>query len=140
MRPYRAIPVGGKDFVYGWYVFVNSTHYIIKDGANARSDYKIVWIDSKATTWIEVIPETVGQQIGIKDKNGVEIYEGDKVHIWSTFYKKDMPEAEVFWNEKAAKFDIKPSDGQYHHWLAMGHHKGWFVEVIGNIHQEADNG
>jgi len=134
MRPYRGLTKDGK-WVKGWHCQIGNRHFI------ATEPYDIGWSGGEVLKWhiagfIEVIPETVGQQIGLPDKNGVEIYAGDKVHIWSTFYKKDMPDAEVFWNEKAAKFDVKPADGQYHHWLAMGHHKGWFIEVIGNIHQE----
>ncbi len=29
IRPYRAIPIGQKNFVYGWYVEINNHHYIL---------------------------------------------------------------------------------------------------------------
>ena len=76
------------------------------------------------------------QYTGLKDKNGVEIYEGDIVKAFHFEYETNTTTA-VVWEKCAFSLGIDWKDG-IHDWHSMEQYDSCDLEVIGNIYENSE--
>jgi len=124
--------VGGgrpiKEWVYGC--------FIIDESCKNEFKYRIQPKESKQLYAPAVIPETVGQYTGIKDKNGTEIFEGDIIsgieHRGTTIYEEGICKTNAWDVEIKYAVEFNPPC------LQRVLHDHDFCEVISNIYQNPD--
>jgi uncharacterized phage protein (TIGR01671 family) len=119
---FRGLRVDGKGWVYGFYYQYNSKSFI---GSENHSDDSDTYYNHK------VIPVSVGQLIGQKDNNDVDIYEDDIL----TRIKTDSVDS-IF---GVVEYDgleftaINIDDPE--NYDSVLHYQEDLIQVIGNIHQ-----
>ncbi len=132
MREYRGKRVDNGEWAYGWYCKITScgrdTHCIIPD--DATFDFAQDLPDVIAG-WVEVIPESVGQYIGLNDKNGVKVYGGDDVDVSMSFEGGTLPHrGYIVYDNEFGAFGTKNDAGV----TLLHNHCLHTLKVIGNIH------
>ena len=126
---FRGLDAATKEWVYGNYCkaeLLNESgfeHFIIEQPVNGSTH--------------RIIPETVGQFIGLRDKDGVEAYEGDiteddRGRQWVIYWAPGG-----FGTCRTYEF-LKHPTMQLHEELGSLQNASWFMQnhkIIGNIHQ-----
>ena len=144
---FKGLEVDTKEWVYGYLVKINKECYIFEDCEwdSGVSLEKVIETDAP---YEKVIPETVGQYTGLKDKKRVRIFGGDRVtvpnedgginHLIVKFgtVNRDMKSG---WN-----VDITGFYFEINGFCAFPITRNWQnkhdlddMEIIGNIHEES---
>ena len=134
MRPYRATPidkpVDSGEFVYGWY----SECWSASSGYNDIGSH-IRWLDKEGNFHEEEVHRsTVGQQVGLKDKHGKEIYDRDIFQGLRNFAEAVVSTYCIFWDVKnyawrASKYKNKTGSIPLTDFV--------WLEIISTVHNEA---
>ena len=116
--------IGKGEWVYGFYHYTNWYNRLTKE--LVETDYWILPIDSQ--DGCQVDPSTVGQYIGLTDKNGKRIFEGDIVSFNGIMLKISF---------KNAEFCVEHIDGEAWTYPYLGSNAK-YMEVIGNVHDNPE--
>lgn len=130
MRQYRGMTKEGK-WVYGWFFKDGDVAYILISKLMMGGS---LIINRIVDGMYEVIPETVGQQTGLKDKNKKEGYVGDIIafNVIKAFGTDIRYKGEVYFCEKRLAYCVKCLPA----WDMPIKRNLINIEIIGTIHDK----
>ena len=127
----REILFRGKSDLSGMWV---EGYYIVREDEFGNKLYEIHELSGKKYV---VDPKTVGQYIGVTDKNDNKIFEGDVCGgSWNTMFK-------ILYDDVVLQFRAILPDGASREIVYYGHygalrHYGSNIEIIGNIYDNPE--
>ena len=132
MEENRIIKFRGKSSDNGEWVYGYYQHSLWREGTEESNKHFIHLNQGDAERLgqceVCIMPKTVGQYTGIRDKNEVEIYEGDIIG-------NEYIQGEIKWLPEHCAFVARVCDATNHAYIFLGsdgHIKN--VEIVGNIH------
>ena len=118
------------EWVTGHYVTSDNDAYIFEQSEVDGGIDIGGWLDACKMT--EVIPKTVGQFTGLKDKNGKKIFEGDVFKYCNKFMYS------VYWDEDALGFYVSSYKEPRLDVDYLGNFYDNECEILDNIHDNSE--